>query len=142
MTKSRSYNDIIELPHHVSPKRPQMSMSDRAAQFSPFAALVGYGDAIKETGRVIGKRKEMDEDTSNDLNMKLGILSEHLSSEPCVSISYFKPDERKAGGEYIEVTGIVKKINIFERIITMQDGAIIPMDDIIAVFGDIFASME
>lgn len=125
-----NYDDIINLPHHVSATRPQMSMIDRAAQFSPFAALVGYDAAIKETGRLTDVKIELDDEGLNDLNMKFQLLVEHLDDEPEVKITYFKADERKAGGAYLETIGIVKKLDDFERLITMQNGKKIPMDDI------------
>lgn len=134
------YDDIINLPHHVSATRPQMSMMDRAAQFSPFAALNGYDAAIKETGRLTDEKIEMDEDAMNILNMKFQILVDSLDDEPEVTITYFKPDERKAGGAYVEVTGTVKKVDDFERLIVMQNGTKVPMDDVLNVEGDIFAS--
>ena len=94
------YSDIINLPHHVSSTRPQMSMIDRAAQFSPFAALTGYDAAIKETGRLTDDKIEMDEEALNILSMKFQILVDSLDDEPEVTFTYFKPDERKAGGAY------------------------------------------
>ncbi|HOO05725.1 MAG TPA: hypothetical protein PLH83_04435, partial [Ruminococcus sp.] len=96
-----NYEDIINLPHHVSTKRPQMSMLDRAAQFSPFAALTGYDAAIKETGRLTDEKIEMDEESLNMLNMKFQLLVEALDDEHEVSFTYFKPDETKAGGAYV-----------------------------------------
>ena len=98
---SGQYEDIINLPHHVSATRPQMSMLDRAAQFSPFAALTGYDAAIKETGRLTDEKIEMDEEALNILNMKFQILVDSLDDEPEVTFTYFKPDERKAGGAYL-----------------------------------------
>lgn len=127
------YEDMMELPHHVSSKRPQMPMSDRAAQFSPFAALVGYDAAIKEAGRLTDERIEPEEDRLNELNMKFRLIKEHLADEPEVSLSYFEPDERKAGGRYLEISGAVKKIDDFERSLTMKDGTKISIDDILAV---------
>lgn len=137
-----SYEDIINLPHHVSSTRPQMSMIDRAAQFSPFAALVGYDAAIKETGRLTDAKIELDDEGLNNLNIKLQFLLEHLDDEPEVQITYFKADERKAGGAYLEVIGIVRKLDDFERLITMKDGTKIPMDDILSIDGDVFAMLE
>ena len=128
-----NYDDIINLPHHVSASRPQMPMSDRAAQFSPFAALTGYDAAIKETGRLTDAKIELDDEGLNDLNMKFQLLLEHLDDEPEVKITYFKADEKKAGGVYLEAIGIVKKLDDFERLITMQDSAKIPMDDILDI---------
>ena len=136
------YDDIMDLPHHVSATRPQMSMIDRAAQFSPFAALTGYDAAIKETGRLTDEKIEMDEEALNILNMKFQILARSLDDEPEVTFTYFKPDERKAGGAYIEVIGTVKKVDDFERLIVMQNGTKMPMDDILNIEGEIFASLQ
>ena len=137
-----NYDDIIDLPHHVSATRPQMSMIDRAAQFSPFAALTGYDAAIKETGRLTDEKIEMDEEALNILNMKFQILVDSLDEEPEVTFTYFKPDERKAGGAYLTASGVVKKIDDFERMIVMQNGMKIPMDDILNIEGHIFASLQ
>lgn len=137
-----NYEDIINLPHHVSATRPQMSMIDRAAQFSPFAALTGYESAIKETGRLTDERIDLDEEALNILNMKFQILVDSLGDEPEVTFTYFKPDERKAGGVYLEVTGTVKKVDDFERLIVMQNGTKMPMDDILNIEGEIFASLQ
>lgn len=134
-----NYEDIINLPHHVSATRPQMSMIDRAAQFSPFAALTGYDAAIKETGRLTDEKIEMDEEALNILNMKFQILVDSLDDKPEVTFTYFKPDERKAGGAYLEVTGTVKKVDDFERLIVMQNGTKMPMDDILNIEGEIVA---
>lgn len=136
------YNEIINLPHHVSKTRPQMPMSDRAAQFAPFAALTGYDSAIKETGRLTDEKIEMDEEALNILNMKFQILVDSLDDEPEVTFTYFKPDERKAGGAYLEVTDTVKKVDDFERLIVMQNGTKMPMDDILNIEGEIFASLQ
>ena len=124
------YDEIMGLPHHVSKTRPQMLMSDRAAQFAPFAALTGYDSAIKETGRLTNERIELDEDALTALNVKYQFLMDALDEEPEIKITYFKPDERKAGGEYVSAIGAVKKVDDFERLITMQDGTRIPMDDV------------
>ena len=142
MRMNNRYNEIINLPHHVSKTRPQMPMSDRAAQFAPFAALTGYDAAIKETGRLTDEKIEMDEEALNILNMKFQILVDSLDNEPEVTFTYFKPDERKAGGAYIEVTGTVKKVDDFERLIVMQNGTKMPMDDILNIEGEIFASLQ
>ena len=142
MRMNNRYDEIINLPHHVSKTRPQMPMSDRAAQFAPFAALTGYDAAIKETGRLTDEKIEMDEEALNILNMKFQILVDSLDDEPEVTFTYFKPDERKAGGAYIEVTGTVKKVDDFERLIVMHNGTKMPMDDILNIEGEIFASLQ
>ena len=136
------YNEIIYLPHHVSKTRPQMPMSDRAAQFAPFAALTGYDAAIKETGRLTDERIELDVEALSALDMKYQILMEALDEAPEVTITYFQPDERKAGGKYVSAVGAVKKIDDFERRITMRDGTRIPMDDVLSIDGEMFSSLE
>lgn len=129
-------------PHHVSKTRPQMPMSDRAAQFAPFAALTGYDAAIKETGRLTDERIELDVEVLSALDMKYQLLMEALDEAPEVIITYFRPDERKAGGKYVSAVGAVKKIDDFERRITMQDGAKIPMDDVLSIEGELFSVLE
>ena len=95
---NNKYNEIMDLPHHVSKNRPQMPMSDRAAQFAPFAALTGYDDAVKETGRLTDDKIELEESSLNELNAKIQLLRENLADGPEITFTYFKPDERKAGG--------------------------------------------
>ena len=136
------YDEIMGLPHHVSKTRPQMPMSDRAAQFAPFAALTGYDAAIKETGRLTDERIELDVEALSALDMKYQLLMEALDEAPEVTITYFWPDERKAGGKYVSAVGAVKKIDDFERRITMQDGAKIPMDDVLSIEGELFSVLE
>ena len=139
---NRKYNEIMGLPHHVSKTRPQMPMSDRAAQFAPFAALTGYDAAIKETGRLTDERIELDVEALSALDMKYQLLMEALDEAPEVTITYFQPDERKAGGKYVSAVGAVKKIDDFERRITMQDGAKIPIDDVLSIEGELFSVLE
>lgn len=136
------YDDIIHLPRHVSSKRPQMPMSDRAAQFSPFAALTGYDDAIQETGRLTEQKIELDEEALQELNERFNILQEHLREQPEVRFTYFKPDAQKAGGAYLTVTGVVRKIKLYEREILLQDGTIIPVDDILKMESSIFPELD
>ena len=138
----KGYEDIINLPHHISPTRQQMPMSDRAAQFSPFAALTGYDAAIKETGRLTDERIELDEEALTALDMKYQLLIDAFDDAPEVTITYFQPDERKAGGKYITATSAVKKADDFERRITMQNGTKIPMDDVLSIDGKMFSSLE
>ena len=136
------YDEIMGLPHHVSKTRPQMPMSDRAAQFAPFAALTGYDAAIKETRRLTDERIELDVEALSALDMKYQLLMEALDEAPEVTITYFRPDERKAGGKYVSAVGAVKKVDDFERRITMQDGAKIPMDDVLSIEGELFSVLE
>ena len=132
------YDDIIDLPHHVSATRPQMSMINRAAQFSPFAALTGYDAVIRETGRLTDRRIELSEDTRTDLDRKQQLLLDRLADHPEVSVTYFVPDERKAGGAYVTVTGNVKKFDNFQRIMVLTDDTMIPLDEIIELESDLF----
>ena len=127
---SGKYDDIINLPHHVSPTRPQMSMIDRAAQFSPFQALTGYEDAILETGRLTDARAELTEDELDALNAKYQLLMDTIGTGIEVSITYFKQDDRKAGGAYLTERDVVKKVDTYNRRILMRNGTCIPMDDI------------
>ena len=130
MRMNNRYDEIMELPHHVSKTRPQMPLSDRAAQFAPFAALTGYDSAIKETGRLTDERIELDEEALTALNRKYQLLMDALDDAPEVTIIYFQPDERKAGGQYVSATGTVKKVDTFGRRILLQDGTRIPLDSV------------
>ena len=142
MRMNDKYDEIANLPHHVSETRPQMPMSDRAAQFAPFAALTGYDSAIRETGRLTDERIELDEEALTALNLRYQLLMDALGKEPEVEITFFKPDERKSGGEYVTVIGAVKNVDDFERLITMQDGMKIPMNDVLSIDGEIFSMLE
>lgn len=136
------YKDIINLPHKQSTKRPHMSLLDRAAQFAPFAALTGYDDAVKETARLTDEKIELSEENLNVLNMKYQILVDRLDEEHEVIFTYFIPDKNKSGGAYVEKRGVVKKVDDYERFITLYDGTKIPMDDVLTIDGDIFSSAE
>ncbi|CAK7024104.1 MAG: hypothetical protein EUB_02259 [Eubacterium sp.] len=133
-----SYDDIINHPHHVSKTRSQMSELDRAAQFSPFAALTGYDAAIKETGRLTGDKLNLDDGTKAILDMKQAFLMEVIDTRPEITISYFLPDTRKSGGEYVTVTGILKRFDEYERMLILTDGKKIPLDDIADIECELF----
>lgn len=128
--KNGDYDDIIDLPHHVSATRPQMSRLDRAAQFAPFAALTGYGAAIKEKARLTDERVELGEYELMELNAGIHMLMERIDEHPQVEITYFKPDERKDGGAYLTVKSRAKRLNEYERFILLENGTEIPFDDI------------
>lgn len=136
------YNDIINLPHHVSATRPRMPMIDRAAQFSPFAALTGYDTAIKETGRLTDERIELSEESRTVLDRKQQLLMDNLADRPEVTVTHFVPDERKSGGAYVTVTGQVKKVDEFERLLILTDGTKIPLDEIQNLSGELFRVLE
>ena len=129
----KSYDDIINLPHHISSDHAHMSIPDRAAQFSPFAALTGYDGAIKETARLTDQRIELDESAKNMLDEKLRMLQEQLSKKQEIEIIFFQQDELKAGGAYISIRGIVKQISRYESAIIMQDGTRIHIEDIVDI---------
>lgn len=128
-----TYEDIISLPHPDSPNHPRMPMSDRAAQFSPFAALTGYDAAISEAARRTDQKIEPDEYALSSLNEKLQIIAERMNENMEVTITYFLPDGKKAGGAYVAVAGVVKKIDDYERVLVMCDGTRIPIDDILEI---------
>lgn len=127
------YKDIIDLEHHVSQKRPQMSRLSRAAQFSPFAALTGYNDLVAESARVTDEKHELGEYELQQLNSRIQYLKNHLSEEPEVSITYFQADERKAGGSYIVFTGAVKKIDEYSKSLLLSNGMAILFEDICSI---------
>lgn len=136
--EEQKYDDMLYLPHHTSKKHPRMSMLDRAAQFSPFAALTGYDSAVQETARLTQERIELDETMKASLDARLQILREHGKEFPETEITCFLPDERKAGGSYISVRGVVKKIDLYEKILVMADGQRIPLEDIINIESPVF----
>lgn len=127
------YRDMIDLPHHVSGTHPPMPVQDRAAQFAPFAALTGHHEAVRETARLTSERIELDEYCKAVIDGKLQKIQEQLSKEPAVSVTYFVPDEKKAGGSYETAAGCVKKIDEYHRILVLTDGTRIPIDEIIEI---------
>ena len=131
-------DDIIRLPHRVSRNHPQMSMHDRAAQFAPFAALTGYESAVGETARLTSERRELDPQDAEELNRRLTELAARLPDHPEVTVEYFVPDDRKAGGAYVTVTGRVRHVSVPEQTLVMEDGTEIPMEDIVSMTGEIF----
>lgn len=132
---TEDYSDIINLPHHVSRNHPRMTMMARAAQFAPFAALTGYDAVIDETARLTDKQVELEEYDNERLNRKLAELMEAADPQE-ITISYFKPDKRKSGGSYITLTGRVKKIDTYERVIYMDVGTKIPLGNIVDISFD------
>jgi hypothetical protein len=134
MTDShKDYSDIINMPHHVSLRHPQMQMSDRAAQFSPFAALTGHDEAITETARLTETWTEPDDDIKQKLDETMSIIRSRLKDKPEVSCTCFRPDDRKSGGAYITLTGKVKKIDEFSHRIFLYDDKIIDTRYIISL---------
>ena len=130
-TEKYKYDDIINLPHHVSSRHPQMPMMNRAAQFSPFAALTGYEDAVRETARLTDEKIELDEYEKEELDRKIQWIGSHLDEHIPVSITYFQPDDRKAGGTYEEIIDTIRKINVYEHEILLTKGTKIPIMNIL-----------
>lgn len=142
MTESETkYADIIGLPHHTSRTRLRMSVSARAAQFAPFAALTGYGAAVDETARLTDDRIVLDENAKAMLDGKLQIIAEHIAEHPEVTITYFEPDKKKSGGAYVSVTGQVKEIDEYERVVKLCDGVKIPIEQIFGITSVLFAEL-
>ena len=133
MKPTHKYDDIINLPRPVSKKRSPMSNYDRAAQFSPFAALTGYDAVIAETGRLTDTQIELDEGGKALLDEKLQTIREHLEEHPAVKLTVFSPDSWKSGGAYEEVTGNVKKIDPVTRCLVLTSGEVIPIDRIYGI---------
>ncbi len=137
------YNDILNYQY----PNPEIEMDFpdkilRAAQFAPFAALTGHDEAVKETARLTDSKIELDEYTKEELNRKLVFLQEHADDEPTATITYFVPDKRKSGGEYVTLTGTVKKLKEFENIVVFTDDTEILIQDILLIDGDIFNEFE
>lgn len=129
---SGRYDDIIDLPHPVSQRHPQMPLADRAAQFSPFAALTGLDAALQETARLTDQRITLDEYEQAELDKTLQALREAAPQHPAVEITYFQPDARKAGGQYVTSVGHVKRIAEYEQQLILTEGTSIPLAEIIA----------
>ena len=128
------YDNIINLPHKQSKTRPPMAVADRAAQFAPFAALTGHDAVIRETARQVGRKIELSEDVKVELDRKIRELAENINKQPEIAITYFKPDEKKTGGEYITTCSKVKKIDEYRCVLIMENEDEILVDDIIQIF--------
>jgi hypothetical protein len=133
MEISHRYDDMIDLPHHVSEKHPQMPMLDRAAQFSPFAALTGYDAAIVETARLTDQKRELTEEQKQVISKGLHELQKRIKNDPLVTVTFFKPDDRKSGGAYRTVTGNAKKVDAYLDMLLLTDGTAIPFDSILSL---------
>lgn len=131
--KENRYVDMLHLPHHVSHKRPQMPLEDRAAQFSPFAAVVGHEAAVKETARLTDERRDLDESEKMVINDQLIDIQAKIDIGVEVEIEYFQADELKSGGQYIVISGWVKKIDAYKRCVHMIQGKVISIEDIVRI---------
>ena len=132
------YDDMLCLPHHVSPRRSRMSDWDRAAQFSPFAALTGYDATVRETARLVGRRTILAEDGCEELDRKHRRLLEHLSERPEITVTYFVPNLRKEGGEYVTVTGRLEKLIPTQQLMILEGDRRIFLEEIRAMESPLF----
>ena len=136
------YEDILNLPHHVSKKHPRMSRHNRAAQFSPFAALTGYDSAIRETARQTNRRMDLGEDEQAEIGEKLRLLMDRAGERPEADFVVFVPDARKAGGEYVSLTARVKRVDELSRRVILADGREISFGDILEIDAEALQSAE
>ena len=132
------YDDILHLPHPTSKRHPRMPIVDRAAQFSPFAALTGHRAAIEETARVTDRRIELDEDAKEQLDQTLQLLLERIDEQPEITVTWFSPDKKKAGGQYHTATGQLKRIDSREGRLTLTDGNQTPLEDLLEIRSESF----
>ena len=136
---SGPYDDIINLTHPTSKRHPRMPIRDRAAIFSPFAALSGHGAAIAETARLTEQKIELDEDTKAELDRRQAVLLEYMDERP--ELTWFQRDEKKDGGAYLTTTGRLKKLRELERSLVLTDGTEIPLEDVVTLESDIFQTL-
>ena len=140
--ETHKYDDIINLLHHVSAKHPQMELLDRAAQFSPFAALTGHEDSIRETARRTEEFLELEEDKKEQLDEKIHVLQENLWKKPEIIVTYFVPDEKKDGGAYVTHRGRIRKIDTYRHRLLFEDGTDVGMQYIFEIDGEMFGITE
>ena len=136
------YDDMIGLGHHVSRTHPPMARIKRAAQFASFDALTGFGAAIHEAGRETEEKKELSEDMIDMINARLAVIQQHIKEQPNIAVTYFLPDEKKAGGHYVTVSGNVRMLDGVKRAIIMTDRTKIPIEDVRYIEGDLFQLFE
>ena len=137
-----NYDDIINLEHYEPKRHPRMSIESRSAQFAPFAALTGHNDAIKETERLTTKRIELSDFDKKLINNKLLLIDKLKSEKPLITFTHFIYDNKKSGGKYIDITGIVKRIDLVNSIIYLTNNVNIPIDEILDISADIFNIYE
>ena len=136
------YEDILDRPRPTFPNRRRMTGVERGAQFSPFAALTGYGAAVEEAGRRTESKTELTEDEKQRINDKLGLLDAHIGEHPPVEVTYFLPDGRKRGGAYVRMVGAVRSLDAYEGVLVMENGTRIPLAQIRALRSELFERWE
>ena len=141
MADNFPYEDIVNLPPHISKKHPQPSMMDRAARFAPFAAITGYEEMVLEEARVTEEQIHLDEDAVALICEKINMIQEFIDEKPEIKITYFEPDKKKSGGAYITITGTPKRVDEFEQLLIMTDGKKIKFDSIYRLESDLFLAL-
>lgn len=139
---NQSYDDIINLAYPIPTKHPRMSAADRAAQFSPFAALTGYDDAIAEAGKLWHKKVKLESSAVEELNRKIQFLAEHIAEKPEITVTYYLRNPYKVGGAYFTKTGILKKVDNYQHFLLCTDGTCILMDDIYSIDAELLSNFE
>ena len=142
MNNKYKYDNIINLPHHVSKKHPQLSKASYAAQFSPFAALSGYDGIVSEVARFTDEHVELGDTEMDILSAKIQIIGDHIKEHPKIELTYFVKDKKKSGGAYLQKTARIKRVDDMERIMYFTDGTNLPIDDITDMQGEIFGVLE
>lgn len=140
--KNKDYSDIIYLKHHTSKNRVPMSLDNRAAQFAPFSALSSYEDCLKEASRITDELVVLSDNKIEEISFKLQILEERIQEQPEITMTYFQKDEKKAGGTYVTITGVIKKFDYYNRTVIFTDQIRIHLDDIVDIQSSFFASYE
>jgi len=135
---NNNYDDIIDLPHHVSSRHARMSRENRAAQFAPFAALTGYDASVREEARLTGAKLPLTDEQIDIMNAKMAFLTEKASEHPEISLTFFLADDRKEGGKYVTVTDRLNRIDTVEGVLILSKRNKIALDDILNVESEIF----
>ncbi len=142
MKETHEYDDILHLSRPRSKKHPPMPRADRAAQFSPFAALTGHNDAIRETERLTERQIELDEDEKSRIEEKLQFLSDRIAEHPSITMTCFRPDSHKSGGAYVTISGHVKRIDTYAAAVVLDDGQTVRMEHICTIESPLFSREE
>lgn len=141
MTEKFPYEDIINLPPHISAKYPQPTMEERAARYGPFAVINGYEEMVLEEARTTEERIELDEGAKAVLNEKLNILQKFYMRHPEVTVTYYESDQKKSGGAYISRTGLLKRIDLYQHMLILESKQQIPLGDIYALESRLFEEL-
>ena len=141
MNYEKNYDDIINLPAPTSEKHARMPIADRAAQFAPFAAVVGHDAAVREVARVTEKRAELDEEAIREIDQKLHTLTAVLVTRPHTTVTYFQNDEKKSGGHYLTVSGEFEGVNDTATHVIIG-GIKIPLTQIYSIDSPVFNAEE